>query len=203
MRNRSGRIVGLVLLTVGGLFVGSLFLLSALMGAIPDDSTDDCGAAAPVDASIARGVGDLTPAQLTNAQAVVAEGRRMNVPLQGIVIALATASQESHFTNYANDGRGGDLAFFQRGIGRSLALPHEAVGTDHGSLGIFQQQWPWWGTMAQLMGPARAAGKFYAALVKGPPWPTKPGTVAAQAGQTPPVPGAYAHDQAPAPQPPR
>ena len=64
------------------------------------------------------------------------------------MIALATASQESGFTNYANDGRGSDLAFDQLGIERSLLLPHEAVGTDHGSVGVFQQQWPWWGNDA-------------------------------------------------------
>src|SRR4051794_19650667 len=202
MRNFSGRLVGLVLLLGGGLFVGSLFLLSALMGAIPDDSSGACGGAlaatlpaSPADAVTLHGVGDMTPAQLANAQAVVAEGRRMNVPAQGIVIALATASQESHFTNYANDGRGGDLAFYQRGIERSLALPHEAVGTDHGSLGIFQQQWPWWGTMDQLMDPATSAQKFYASLLEVPGWQSMPVTVAAQRVQRSAYPDAYADDE--------
>ncbi len=102
----------------------------------------------------ASGVGGLTAAQLANAGDVIEEGRRRGVPVQGIVVALATASQESHFTNYANDGKGGDLYIFQVGIERSLDLPHEAVGTDHGSLGVFQQQWPWWGTMQDLMDAA-------------------------------------------------
>ncbi len=70
-----------------------------------------------------------------------------------ILIALAVASQESRFTNYANDGRGSDISFLQTGISASLRLPHEAVGSDHGSVGVFQQQWPWWGTLPDLMNP--------------------------------------------------
>ena len=56
--------------------------------------------------------------------------------------------------NYANDGRGRRPdARAGRDRGASLELPHEAVGTDHGSLGVFQQQWPWWGSMERADGP--------------------------------------------------
>ena len=48
----------------------------------------------------------------------------------------------SEFRNYANDGVGADLEADQQGIEASMELPHDAVGTDHGSLGVFQQQWP-------------------------------------------------------------
>ena len=44
----------------------------------------------------------------------------MRIPRQGIVVALAAASQESRFQNYANDGRGGDLRPDQVGIASSL-----------------------------------------------------------------------------------
>ena len=111
------------------------------------------------------------------------------------MVALAVASQESRFTNYANDGRGGDLAFFQAGVGASMSLPHEAVGTDHGSLGIFQQQWPWWGTMTDLMNPTRSAGKFYDSLLEVPGWQSMPVTVAAQKVQRSAYPDAYADDE--------
>src|SRR3954447_17512361 len=138
----------------------------------------------------------LTATQWKRASQVVSTGMAMGMSGQGIVVALAVASQESGFNVYANDGLGGDLAPDQHGISRSLHLPHDAVGTDHGSLGVFQQQWPWWGSMADLMNPARAAGKFYAALVKVPRWPTMPVTVAAQAVQRSAFPDAYADDEA-------
>ncbi len=99
------------------------------------------------------------------------------------MVALAAAHQESRFLNYANDGRGGDLRPDQAGIASSQELPHEAVGSDHGSLGVFQQQWPWWGSMSELMDPATSASKFYERLVAVPGWATMPVTRAAQAVQ--------------------
>src|SRR3954452_16327146 len=174
MRAHSG-VTMLAAAIVGiSLLLTSAGLLFAVLNA--PEIIDGC-TTNPVESSIRAGASrasGLTPSQFANAGAVIAEGRRRQVPAQAVVIALAVASQESHFTNYANDGRGSDLDFFQAGIQRSLSLPHEAVGTDHGSLGIFQQQWPWWGTMADLMNPARAAGKFYAALLEVPRWPTMP-----------------------------
>src|SRR6188472_235269 len=130
-RPRGAVVFGGVLVTAGGLFVGSLFLLSAMMGSVPDESSgcDTVLAGSTPSGDAATQVGDLTPAQLANASAIIQEGRRRRVPLQGIVIALATASQESHFTNYANDGRGNDLAFYQQDVAQSLQLPHEAVSS--------------------------------------------------------------------------
>ena len=138
----------------------------------------------------------LGGAQRRVAEQIITEGRRQQIPDQGIVIALAVASQESRFQVYANDGRGTDLRPEQRKIARSLAFPHDAVGTDHGSLGPFQQQWPWWGTMQQLMDPTTSAGRFYADLVKIPGWTALPLTVAAQAVQRSAYPNAYADDEA-------
>lgn len=141
------------------------------------------------------GVAGLSQLQMSRAAAIVAEGRQMGIPDRGIVVALATASQESHFQVYANDGQGGDLKADQAGIAASLNIPHDAVGTDHGSLGVFQQQWPWWGTMQELMDPAMSAQKFYNALLKVPNWQNMPVTVAAQTVQSSAYPSAYADDQ--------
>ena len=137
----------------------------------------------------------LSPIQWKRAAEVVAAGKSMGISGQGIVIALAVASQESGFRVYANDGRGGDLAADQHGLARSLRLPHDAVGTDHGSLGIFQQQWPWWGTMEQLMNPAASARAFYQALLETPGWQDLPLTVTAQTVQRSAYPAAYADDE--------
>src|SRR3954451_23270950 len=194
MTGRRGAAGVLFLVTAGALCLGFILVLGAMMGSEQDDSGCTGSGESVLPASASK-VGGLTPAQLANAGTVIAEGRRRQVPTQAVVIALAVASQESRFTNYANDGRGSDLDFFQKGIEKSLWLPHEAVGTDHGSLGVFQQQWPWWGSMADLMNPARAAGKFYAALLKVPGWRAMPVTVAAQRVQRSAFPDAYADDE--------
>ncbi len=197
MRRHRGALLLAVLALAGGLFLAFVLVLGSMMGSTPEGSapcgTDLAGPALPAGAA---GVGGLSAAQLANADAVISEGRRRQVPVQAVVVALAVAAQESRFTVYANDGRGGDLAFFQLGVDASLSLPHEAVGTDHGSLGVFQQQWPWWGTMRDLMDPARSAGKFYDALLQVPGWEQMPVTVAAQTVQRSAYPDAYADDEA-------
>lgn len=196
MRRHRGALIGLVLFTVGGLGMGFLLVLGAMIGSLPDDTSgcDTQQAGSDLPAGAAQ-VGALTSAQLANAGAVIAEGRRRHLPARAVVIALAVASQESGFKNYANDGAGGDLSTDQLGVDQSLLLPHEAVGTDHGSIGIFQQQWPWWGTMTDLMDPQRSAGKFYDALVQVPGWQSLPLTVAAQRVQRSAYPDAYADDE--------
>lgn len=146
-------------------------------------------------AAVTASTAGLAEDQLRHAGIIIAVGRERGVPAKGIVIALATALQESRLRIYANDGLGGDLAPDQQGIQASLNLPHDALGTDHGSLGIFQQQWPWWGSMQQLMDPATSAGLFYVALSRVPGWETLPVTVAAQAVQHSAYPDAYADDE--------
>lgn len=136
----------------------------------------------------------LDATQLRHAATIISVGRHRQIPSQGIVIALATALQESRLRVYANDGTG-ELAPDQRGIEASLGLLHGAVGRDHGSLGIFQQQWPWWGSMAELMDPATSAGIFYDALQGVAGWQSMPVTVAAQAVQKSAYPWAYADDE--------
>lgn len=140
-------------------------------------------------------VASLSPLQMQRAASVVATGRQMKIPDQGIVVALAVASQESKFLVYANDGKGGDLEPEQRGVSASMNMPHDKVGSDHGSVGVFQQQFPWWGTLAELMDPVTSAKKFYEALLKVGGWESMPVTVAAQRVQRSAFPSAYADDE--------
>jgi hypothetical protein len=93
------------------------------------------------------------------ARAVIAEGHRRGVTQRGIVIALATTLVESDLVMYANAK-----------VPESLKLPHEAVGSDGRSVGLFQQQvvgppW-WWGDAATCMDPTLSAGLFYDRLAK-------------------------------------
>jgi peptidoglycan DL-endopeptidase CwlO len=62
------------------------------------------------------------------------------------------------------------------------AFPHEGVGSDHASLGIFQQQ-PWWGTAAQRMEPVASTNLFLDRLLSLPHWQTAAPWQAAQSVQ--------------------
>jgi murein DD-endopeptidase MepM/ murein hydrolase activator NlpD len=191
-------VAGAIALALVGIVAVPLVLLVALLGSA--SGAGACGGQSGVSGG-SGGSGalvhaaDLSPAQTANATTIVAVGAQLRIPTQGVVVALAAAAQESRFLNYANDGLGGDLAASQAGVARSLQLPHDAVGTDHGSVGVFQQQYPWWGTLEQLMDPAMAAHLFYDALLKVPGWESMPVTVAAQAVQRSAFPDAYADDE--------
>ncbi|WP_262282694.1 M23 family metallopeptidase [Micromonospora sp. MA102] len=119
-------------------------------------------------------------AQLRNAAVIIKVGQDMKVPARGWVIALATAMQESALRNLANST-----------VPASLALPHEGVGADHDSLGLFQQR-PGWGSVEQRMTPSYTARKFYEKMVRVRNWQDRPLTVVAQRVQVSAFPDAYA-----------
>jgi hypothetical protein len=95
------------------------------------------------------------------AQEFIAEGKRRNITPRGQVICIATGLVESNLTVYANSK-----------VPASMALPHDAVGSDGMSVGPLQQQvvmgnvgkW-WWGDAATCMDPTKSAGLFYDRLV--------------------------------------
>lgn len=97
----------------------------------------------------------LTTRQAGYVQTILAAGSAHNT--QDREIAVMVALTESGLENLANSS-----------IPESLRYDHDGVGKDHASLGIFQQQTPDWGTVAQLMDPATAAAKFFDALGKVP-----------------------------------
>lgn len=106
------------------------------------------------------------PDQLANAATIVAVGKHMNVPAQGLVIAIATALQESGLRNLEYG--------------------------DRDSLGLFQQRpSQGWGTPAQLTDPTYAAAKFYRGLLAIPGWQQLSLNDAAQAVQRSGTPTAY------------
>ncbi|MET7396537.1 hypothetical protein ABZS66_23955 [Dactylosporangium sp. NPDC005572] len=125
-------------------------------------------------------VGGLTQAEMNNAVAIIEAGQQLNLPSRAFVVAIATALQESHLHILANPN-----------VPASLKLSNEGVGTDHDSVGLFQQR-PSWGSTAQLMDPHQSARLFYAALVKVNGWQQMAVTVAAQTVQVSAFPDAYA-----------
>jgi len=116
-------------------------------------------------------VGDLDADQLANARTIIEVGRALQVPDRGVVIALATAKQESDLRN----------------------IPYG----DRDSVGLFQQRpSTGWGTAAELTTPQIAARKFYTALLQVPGWQSMALTVAAQEVQRSAFPTAYARWEA-------
>ena len=170
-----------------GLTIGAALVSSTL----EEDATDVRGQCSVTVNPVGLTVAGLDQTQLQHAATIVEVGRQRGVPEQGIRVALAVAAQESKFRNYANDGTG-QLRADQRDVARSLVYPHDAVGRDHGSVNVFQQQYPWWGTIDQLMDPRYAAGKFFDTLVTVPGWQQLPLTIAAQKVQRSAFPNAYA-----------
>ena len=109
----------------------------------------------------------LTSEQAANARTIAAVATDRHLPQRAVVIAVATALQETHLRN----------------------LPYG----DRDSLGLFQQRpSQGWGTPAQVQDPAYAAGKFFDHLVTVPGWQTGRLTDVAQAVQRSAFPEAYA-----------
>ncbi|MGC5020000.1 hypothetical protein [Micromonospora sp. DT47] len=132
-----------------------------------------------------RPVAGLTQAQMDNAKVIVEVGVALRMPERGLVVAVATAMQESNLYNLASDV-----------LPESYDHPHQGSGADHDSVGLFQQRpSSGWGTVAQLMRPAYAAGAFYRALAEIPGWQELSITAAAQAVQVSAFPDAYAQHE--------
>ncbi|MEU1885806.1 peptidase M23 [Micromonospora rifamycinica] len=130
-------------------------------------------------------VAGLDRAQMDNAQKIVKAGRAMGVPRRALVIAVATAMQESNLYNYASGV-----------LPESQNYPHQAIGWDHDSVGLFQQRpSSGWGEVGQLMDPAFATRAFLTALLEIPGWEDLPLTVAAQAVQISAYPDLYAQHE--------
>lgn len=90
--------------------------------------------------------------QLKNAETIISVGHSLGVNDEGILVALITALQESTLKMYANSSA----------YPESMDFPHDADGSDHDSLGLFQQRpAAGWGTVAQLMDATENAKRFY------------------------------------------
>jgi hypothetical protein len=123
-------------------------------------------ATAPARCTIASGTVTLTPEQVANATTIAQVAHDRGLPERAVVIAVATALQETHLRN----------------------LPYG----DRDSLGLFQQRpSQGWGTAAQVQDPVHATGKFFDHLVQVPNWQTGRLTDVAQTVQRSAFPQAY------------
>lgn len=132
-----------------------------------------------------RPVAGLDQAQMDNAKIIVDVGLDMKMPRRALVVALATAMQESNLYNLASDV-----------LPESANYPNQGSGSDHDSVGLFQQRpSSGWGTVAELMRPSYAARAFYTALNEIPGWQDMSITYAAQSVQISAYPDAYAQHE--------
>lgn len=132
-----------------------------------------------------RPVAGLTQDQMDNAATIVQVGQRLGIPRRGLIVAIATAMQESDLYNLASDV-----------LPESLDYPHQGTGSDHDSVGLFQQRpSSGWGAVADLMRPAYAAEQFFRALLEIPGWADMSISMAAQAVQISAFPDAYAQHE--------
>ena len=109
---------------------------------------------------------DLDPEQAGNAAVIARVAHADGLPAQAVVIALATALQESGLRNLRYG--------------------------DRDSLGLFQQRpSQGWGSPAEILNPSYAAQQFYSHLVRVPDWWNMPTWKAAQTVQRSAYPTAY------------
>jgi hypothetical protein len=131
-------------------------------------------------------VAGLSQLQMNNAQKIVAAGKALGLPKRAYVLAIACALQESNLHNLASYA-----------LPESFNYPNEGAGSDHDSVGLFQQRpSSGWGTVKNLMKPDYAAKAFYRALTQVPGWSTMELTWAVQSVQMSAFPYAYAPHEA-------
>src|SRR3954463_7219977 len=150
---------------VGRLWPGALLVVAVLVGGAWDTETKG-GPAVPGHCTIAGLSMTLTTEQVTNAATIAQVGRDRGLPERAVVIALATAQQESRLRNL-------DYG-------------------DRDSLGLFQQRpSQGWGSAEQVQDPVYAAGKFFDHLVEVPGWEAGRLTEVSQSVQRSGFPEAY------------
>jgi len=141
-------------------------MTAAVVLGVTLDSTSAPAAAVPAHCTIPGSAMTLRSDQAANAATIADVARARGLPQRAVVIALATAQQESGLRN----------------------LPYG----DRDSLGLFQQRpSQGWGTPAEVQDPVHAAGRFYDHLVRIPRWQSGRLTVVAQAVQRSAFPNAY------------
>ncbi|WP_412540209.1 hypothetical protein R8Z50_30995 [Longispora sp. K20-0274] len=140
-------IVSVLVLCTGGYFVARYLGENLKIPVSAKSCTVTAGGTVTLDAD-----------QLANAATIAAVGIRRKLPERAVVVALATAWQESKIRNLS--------------------------GGDRDSIGLFQQRPSMgWGTPEQIADQRYASGKFYDKLLKVPGWQDMRVTDAAQAVQ--------------------
>jgi len=124
----------------------------------------------------------LNSIQSAHARVIASVAHSAGVGKQGCIIAIATGMVESSIRVLANTG-----------VPASQNYPHDGEGSDHDSVGIFQQRPIYWcpSNVEDCMDPASSANKFYSALKGVSGWQSMSIGNAAQAVQKSAFPDRY------------
>ncbi|KAL2163601.1 hypothetical protein VTH06DRAFT_5659 [Thermothelomyces fergusii] len=140
--------------TADGCFVADYYISTGTSGYVApkcDLGGDDGGGNLP----------GLDSVQTRNARAIIAQADSEGVGRQGCLAVVATALVESGIRVLANPN-----------VPESLNYPHDGLGTDHDSIGIFQQRAIYYPDIAADMDPARSAAQFLAKMKTISGWQT-------------------------------
>ena len=159
--------------------VGAVVLLGGTGGITGDDAPADGGSGS--DCPWLTGhVTELSPARERNAKIITAVAQANDLGMEGAAIGVAASLAESNLLNLANGGdstlidslQGRQLTDNERSVARrSMSRPHDGVGDNLDSVGIFQQRpMAGWGPPEILMDPAKSAELFFAELDEVPNW---------------------------------
>ncbi|KAF2704290.1 hypothetical protein K504DRAFT_442414 [Pleomassaria siparia CBS 279.74] len=124
----------------------------------------------------------LSAVQTKRARTIIARAKKdfeSSQQKRACYIAITTAFQESNILILANSN-----------YPSSLEYPHDGVGHDHDSVGIFQQRASW-GSTEERMDASKSAHFFFNALEKINDWPSLAIGKAAQKVQVSAFPDAY------------
>lgn len=126
-------------------------------------------------------LGPLTASQIEHAKEIrrAAKDRGLEPLDDASIIGYMVAFQESGIRILANPA-----------VPASMSMPNEGTGTDHDSVGIFQQRQAGWGTLEQRMNAYASAGMFYDKL-RTFNWQSMPKGAAGQKVQVSAHPSAY------------
>lgn len=158
-------VIALFTACIAAVFIATYLIMATIFGQGSDQTM--VGGSSSCTATVNTPTSSrLDQEQLVNAYTIVQVGVSRGVSARGLIIALATALQESTLRNL-----------------------HYG---DRDSVGLFQQRpSSGWGSIAELTDPSTASAKFYSALARVPNWQEMPLTEAAQAVQRSAFPLAY------------
>jgi hypothetical protein len=113
----------------------------------------------------------ITDTQRRNAETILRTTREIGLGRNAGVIGITVALAEASLLNYANDGTSTLVGKFEHRqlndaeraeARRSMDFPHDAVGRDLDSIGLFQQRpMTGWGPAEDLIDPVKATQRFY------------------------------------------
>lgn len=146
--------------------------------------TGGSGSSGAVDVNVTGSLAGLSAAESKNAGLIYQAAVAAKLGDKGATIGIAVALAESTLQNYANDGTSQDMGYFPEGhrqlndaeravAKQSLNFPHDTVGHNLDSIGLFQQRPSAnWGSPAELIDPAKSAAIFFTRLVGVAGWDT-------------------------------